>query len=75
MRTSFSVRVNQGTAYDNEQVSDEGMARVVGSKTGGKPYLWIGEVGSGYRAIINSRSMDAICRCWIALRKLRGEWK
>lgn len=75
MRKSFAARVNQNNAIKNSDDSNNGVAMIVGRKIGGTPYVWIGERFTTYRAIISARSMDAVCRAWIALRKLRGEWK
>jgi len=75
MRNSFSAQVNQNDAVADNADPACGVIKIVGSKTSGKPYIWVGEVFTSYRAIISARSMDAVCRAWISLRKLRGEWK
>lgn len=75
MRKSFMVKINEprpgtGGAEGN------GVANVVGDTRSGAPYVWIGPEGAGeYRATIDTRSMDALCRAWIRLRVARKEWK
>ena len=75
VRKKFKAQINVADARIAQTYEAEGVIQVTGSKTSGTPYVWIGSEGAGsYRAIIDTRSMDAVCRAWIRLRKLRGEW-
>lgn len=56
----------------------DGEILIVGSKTSGLPYIWVGSKGripGVARATVEPKSMDALCKAWIALRKSRKEWK
>jgi len=72
----FVATINLADA-EADMCEEKGTINIVGSKTSGRPFIWIGpaERSEGsLRATVEPKSMDAVCKAWIALRKLRGEW-
>ena len=75
-RKAFVATVNLADSDMPDINECKGLANVTGTRESGAPYVWIGPKERGtYRAIIDTRSMDALCKAWIALRKARKEWK